>query len=279
MRYEHFTIHEQLTDPFGGEVTLNAPLTVYIGDNSPEIDKDRKHPLVLVCPGGAYAMTSDREAEPIALQFLAAGIHAAVLRYTVSPHGHFPAQIFEVARAIELIRAHAEEWNCDRDHIIICGFSAGGHLCASYSTLWSKAFVTESLGVDAETIRPNGAILCYPVIDSGKFAHRYSFECLLGGRADDPALMDLLAPQKQVTKDTPPMFIWHTFSDDAVSVQNALMMASALTEQHIPVELHIFPSGGHGLSLADVRTGSHPGVWQKECTVWIELAKRWAAGL
>lgn len=278
MQYERFTINEQLADPFGGEVTLNAALSVYIGDNSPEIDKDRKHPLVLVCPGGAYAMTSDREAEPIALQFLAAGIHAAVLRYTVAPHGHFPTQLFEVARAIELIRAHAEEWNCDKDRIIVCGFSAGGHLCASYSTLWSKSFVTESLGVTAETIRPNGAILCYPVIDSGEYAHRGSFENLLQDRKDDPELLTLLSPQKQVTKDTPPMFIWHTFSDDAVPVQNSLMMASALAEHHISAELHIFPRGVHGLALADERTANGPWLLQKECTAWINLAVRWAAG-
>lgn len=279
MLFERFSITEQLADPFGGEVTLDAKLSVYIGDNSPEIDKDRKRPLVLICPGGAYAMTSDREAEPIALQFLAAGIHAAVLRYTVAPNGRFPTQIFEVARAIALIRNHADEWNCDKDRIMICGFSAGGHLCASYATLWNHNFVKETLGVGAETIRPNGAILCYPVIDSGEFAHRYSFECLLGERKDDAEFLTLLSPQKQVSADTPPMFIWHTFADDAVPVQNSLMMASALAAKNISVELHIFPEGGHGLSLADERSGSHPGVWQKDCTVWIDLAKRWAANL
>lgn len=279
MLFERFSIEERLPDPFGGEVTLNAKLSVYIADNSPEIEKDRKHPLVLVCPGGAYAMTSDREAEPIALQFLAAGIHAAVLRYTVAPDGRFPTQIFEVARAIALIRAHAEEWNCDKDRIMICGFSAGGHLCASYATLWNHGFVRETLGAEAEAIRPNGAILCYPVIDSGEFAHRGSFENLLDSRKDDEEFLNLLSPQKQVTADTPPMFIWHTFADDAVPVQNALLMALALAAKNISVELHVFPNGGHGLSLADERTGSHPGVWQRECSVWIDLAKRWAAGL
>lgn len=279
MLFERFSITGQLADPFGGAVTLDAKLSVYISENSPEIDKERKHPLVLVCPGGAYAMTSDREAEPIALQFLAAGIHAAVLRYTVAPDGRFPTQIFEVARAIELIRAHADEWNCDKDRIMICGFSAGGHLCASYATLWNHGFVCESLDVDPEMIRPNGAILCYPVIDPEEYPHRGSFVNLLGERIDDEALVTLLSPQKQVTADTPPMFIWHTFADDTVPVQNALIMASALAAKNISVELHIFPHGGHGLSLADERTGSHPGVWQKDCTVWIELAKRWAAGL
>ena len=201
MQYERFTLNEQVADPFGGTVTLNANLSVYIGDNSPEIDMERKHPLVLVCPGGAYAMTSDREAEPIALQFLAAGIHAAVLRYTVAPNGHFPTQLFEVARAIELIRAHAEEWHCDTDRIIILGFSAGGHLCASYSTLWNREFMTASLGVDAETIRPNGAILCYPVIDTGAFGHEYSMKCLLGDRNGDTEFLTLLAAQNQVTEN------------------------------------------------------------------------------
>ena len=139
--------------------------------------------------------------------------------------------------------------------------------------------MTASLGVDAEQIRPNGTILCYAVIDTGEFGHEYSMKCLLGDRAGDTELLTLLAAQKQVSENTPPMFLWHTFADDAVPVQNPLMMASALAAKQIPFELHIFPEGVHGISLADERTASQERLFQKDCTVWIDLAKRWAANL
>ena len=145
MRCQQFSIKETLSDPFGGFVSLDARLTVYLVENTPEIDASRLHPMVLICPGGGYTMTSDREAEPVALAFLAQGIHAAVLRYTVSPNGYFPAQLFEAARAVEIIRAHAEEWYCNTEQVVLCGFSAGGHLAASYATLWITDFLAVRL--------------------------------------------------------------------------------------------------------------------------------------
>lgn len=279
MRYEQLSIRETLADPFGGTLSLNAGLTIYLADNTPEIDAARRHPVVLICPGGGYTMTSDREAEPIALAFLAQGFHAAVLRYTVSPDGYFPTQLFETARAMELIRAHTEEWYCDTGRIVLCGFSAGGHLAASYATLWNRPFIQNVLGLSAEMLRPNGAILCYPVITSGNFAHRYSFDSLLGKRRDDAEMLRLVSVEEQVSDDAPPMFIWHTFSDDTVPVENALKMAAALAAHKIPVELHVFPKGGHGLSLCDERTTAYPYGIQSDCAVWMDMASRWLRNL
>lgn len=279
MRYEQFSIREALADPFGGTLALNAGLTVYLLDNTPEIDAARRHPMVLICPGGGYTMTSDREAEPVALAFLAKGFHVAVLRYTISPQGYFPTQLFETARAMEWIRTHAEEWHCDTERIVLCGFSAGGHLAASYAALWNRAFIRNTLGLSAEMLRPNGAILCYPVITSGDFAHRYSFDALLGKRRDSAEMLRLVSVEKQVGGDVPPMFIWHTFSDDTVPVENALNMAAALAAYKIPVELHIFPKGGHGLSLCDERTTSCSYGIQSDCAVWMDMASRWLHNL
>ena len=256
-------------------------LTVYLPDNSPEIDINRKRPMVIVCPGGAYAVTSDREAEPIALKYLSAGIAAAVLRYSVGT-AKYPASQLELAKAVAMVRENAEAWNIDSNKIIVSGFSAGGHLAASYSTLWNRAFITEYFGYHNQENKPNGMILSYPVITSGSKAHRGSFELLLGDRKDDPELLEMLSVEKQVTADTPPAFIWHTCDDQAVPVENSLVLASAMVEAGINVELHIFPKGVHGLSLANRETSSDEAASffvVPECQVWIDMAIRWVENL
>lgn len=110
-----------------------ATFVRYVLDNSEEIDPKRQRPSVLVIPGGGYAMTSDREAEPIAMQFLAAGCNAFVLRYSVAP-SVFPTALLEAAEAVQRIRAHADDWHCDPSKIAVIGFSAGGHLAANLAT-------------------------------------------------------------------------------------------------------------------------------------------------
>ena len=110
-----------------------ATFVRYVLDNSEEIDPKRQRPSVLVIPGGGYAMTSDREAEPIAMQFLAAGCNAFVLRYSVAP-SVFPTALLEAAEAVQRIRAHADDWQCDPSKIAVIGFSAGGHLAANLAT-------------------------------------------------------------------------------------------------------------------------------------------------
>ena len=113
-----------------------AKLYLYLQENLPEIAMD-KRPLIFICPGGAYAMTSDREAEAVALQFLAAGFHAAVLRYSVAP-ARYPTALLQVAAGFKYLREHAEEFHIDEDKIVIQGASAGGHLAASYGVFWKK---------------------------------------------------------------------------------------------------------------------------------------------
>ena len=145
-----------------------AKLVTYIQDESVEIDiPDR--PLVLVCPGGAYGFTSDREAEPLAFQFLAMGYHAAVLRYSVAP-ATFPTSLCELAWSIRMIREHAGEWHVNPAQIIVLGCSAGGHLAASIGVFWNRDFLAKALNAENENHnlwKPDGMILCYPVITSG----------------------------------------------------------------------------------------------------------------
>lgn len=255
---------------------FKADLFTYFLDNSPEMDMKRKRPVVLICPGGGYHMTSDREAEAIALKFVGMGYHAAVLRYSVEP-ALFPESLLQLAKAVALLRENAEKWHIDTHKIVVQGSSAGGHLAASLGVFWKKPFISEALGVDAEMVRPNGLMLSYPVITSGEKAHQGSFECLLGDDYKNEEKREALSLEKCVTKDTPPTFLWHTAPDDTVPVENSLLFFQALHALDIPAELHIYPVGSHGLGLATeetMRAEDGYGV-QEECQSWIGLAGDW----
>ncbi|MBR6743291.1 MAG: alpha/beta hydrolase [Clostridia bacterium] len=255
-------------------------MTLYLPSNSHEIELDRKRPTVIICPGGGYSMTSDREAEAIAFKFIAEDCNAVVVRYSCAP-ARFPIQLLELSWVVSKMRENSDEWNVDTNKISVMGFSAGGHLAASYGTLWNKDFIKEYFGLKGGENKPNGMILCYPVITSGPKANFGSFENLLGDKKDDEELRTLLSAEKQVTADTPPAFIWHTFADNAVPVENSLLMATALTEKKIPTELHIFPLGWHGLSLCNstvLKPQDYHGEFD-ECQVWIDMAIRWLKNL
>lgn len=253
----------------------DARLVTYIQDASENMAVD-KRPLILICPGGGYAYTSDREAEPIALSFLAMGYHAAVLHYSCAP-ARYPVSLLELASAILLIRRNAEEWRVDTHKIIVQGCSAGGHLAACLGMFWDEDFLADAMGLkdtEHELLRPDGMILCYPVITSGEFAHRGSFQNLLGDREEE--LGEKLSLEKQVSGKTPEAFIWGTFADGSVPMENSLLLVGAMRRADIPVEYHLFPRGGHGLALANRLTQTSDGRHvQEECAVWVELAGRW----
>ena len=176
------------------------------------------------------------------MQFLAAGIHVAILRYTVAPQGEYPQALREVAWSVAHIREHAAQYHVDPDRILVMGFSAGGHLAASYGMFWKNhTFLAEELGVSSDQLRPNGMILGYPVITSGEKAHRDSFVALLGDRYN--ALVEEMSLEHQVSEDTPPTFLWHTETDELVPVENSMYLFEALHTHHIPVEMHIYPTG------------------------------------
>lgn len=206
---------------------------------------DTRRPMVIVCPGGGYeGLCADREGESIALQYNAAGYHAAVVHYALRPH-RAPEQLYEVAEAFRIVRAHADEWQLSPDHIAVCGFSAGGHLAASLSTLWNEPSLFSKEDIASRVCRPDASILCYPVITGFENAHEGSFRALLGENAD----RTLYSCEKQVDAGTPPAFLWHTVEDTCVPVENSLLYAGALRENGVPFELHLYPRGGHGMAL------------------------------
>lgn len=259
-------------------------LITYIQDHYEEINIDRR-PLVLICPGGGYSYTSVRGGEAFAMQFLAMGYHAAVLKYSCAP-ARYPVALTELAAAVMLVRRHAEEWHVDPRALLVLGCSAGGHLAASLGTLWREDFLADGVmagGEERGLLRPDGMILCYPVITSGEFAHRGSFENLLGKEAgkeqnwtERDSLLRRLSLEERVSADTPPTFIWHTFTDGSVPVENSLLFVSALRKAGVSTEFHMYPQGGHGLGLANRLTETREGKGvQEECSTWISLVHTW----
>lgn len=139
--------------------------STYLIENSAELQPGTKRPMVIICPGGGYAFTSDREAEPVALQFTAKGMHSVVLRYSVGMAAAMPQPLKELAEAVAYVRDHSEEWFVDSNQIYVCGFSAGGHLAASLGVFWNNEEVLPEYKEDFNKIKPNGLLLGYPVID------------------------------------------------------------------------------------------------------------------
>jgi acetyl esterase/lipase len=270
-------LHERFEIKYEQET---ATLLTYILDNSPKMDPNRKRPMIVICPGGGYVHTSDREGEPVAIRLNAMGYHACVLRYSVKP-AVFPTALFQLAKVIEMVRENKDEWNVDPDKIIVMGFSAGGHLSASLGVFWNKEFFTKLLSVSKDQIKPNGLILSYPVVTSGEYAHRGSFQALLGQQSEEDEMLHLLSLEKQVTSETPPTFLWHTNTDKAVPVENSFMFAEALLKNKVPLEMHIYPEGVHGLSLGTEETKAIDNelTLQPEVANWIEMAGRWIKGL
>lgn len=267
-------IHETIFLKEEGSLEKSC-IRTYLIEDSPEI-KIKKRPVVVVCPGGGYSYLSDREGEILALQYNAMGFHAVVLKYSVDP-ARYPTALLEMGRTVMLLRQKAEEWHIDKDKIIVSGASAGGHLAASYGMFWTEDIIRDKLTgkpCDREVLRPNGMILHYPVITSGEYAHRDSFRFLLGDKYD--LLVDKMSLENQVNKDTPPAFIWHTFEDGLVPVENSLLLVSAMRKERIPVEFHMYPKGGHGLSLATELTQTPEGNEVVTCCQsWIDLVKTW----
>jgi acetyl esterase/lipase len=233
-------------------------------------------PAVLVLPGSGYVQCSPREAEALAVRFNAAGFHAFVLWYSCAPR-HHPVPIQDCARAFTIIRSNAGEWLINPSQIAMMGFSAGGHLALSETIFHHENFAAIP-GINPEAGRADALMLCYPVISSGEFAHSGSFNALLGENPD-PELQRLLSLENHIPSGLPPVFLWHTYTDQSVPVENSILLAGALRRAGIPLEMHIFPEGKHGLSLAISETQAgdpanvnlHSAQWFPLCLNWLKL--------
>lgn len=225
----------------------------------------RPRGAVLVCPGGGYTNRAAHEQLPIAERYRDAGFHAFVLQYRVSPNLH-PAPLLDLSRAVRLIRHSAGRWALDPERIAVCGFSAGGHLTASLGVHYDLDILNTGEILDAISCRPDALILSYAVLSGKAFRHEGSFTNLLGPDPD-PALITLMSLEDHVTSDTPPTFLWHTADDAVVPVANSLLFAQALSRSGVPFELHVYPSGTHGLGLAEATP--HIASWMDLSTDWL----------
>lgn len=220
-------------------------LVGWIHHTSCEIGKNRRHPAVLIIPGGAYSMTSDREADPVAFRFLTQGYVPFVLRYSCAPHA-FPTQLREAAMAMRYIREHAAEFGVDETMVAAIGFSAGGHLCGTLGTMYDCPEVQDI--APAAVIRPDALALCYPVTLGWGSTHGGTMENISGG---DPELRKRLSLDTQVRPDMPPTFLWHTRDDASVPCRNSLILAEKMDEAGVDFTFHLYRRGWHGLSLAN----------------------------
>lgn len=251
----------------------HATLNCFLLPARPAMPSQAEKPMVIVCPGGGYHFLSERETEPIAMRFLAAGMHAAILRYHVAP-ARYPTAALELAWCVQECRRNAEKWHILPDRIYIIGFSAGGHLACTLGTTWDDPVFHAALDGDVSW-RPDGQILSYPVVTMGEFTHAGSRDSLLGENKDDPAWRDKMSLEKQVTEKTVPSFLWHTVTDELVPVENSLQYAAALRRAGVPFELHLYENGMHGLSTCDHLTLDHKRREPApDCANWMEMAIR-----
>lgn len=265
---------DQLKERSGEEMQIKlweegAPYTK--GDNEEPsiipylVESNGENSAIIICPGGGYTSRAEHEGEPVARFLNALGISAFVLNYRVAPYKH-PCPLLDAQRAVRYVRFHAVDWNIDKKRIGILGFSAGGHLASTVGTHFDLGNAENGDPIERTSCRPDLMILCYPVITFKQpYRHSGSMVNLLGEDPDD-SLLTFLSNDLQVTKKTPPAFIWHTADDEAVPAENSLLFAKALSQHCIPYELHIFEHGNHGLGLAN--DDDSIKTWKSQCESW-----------
>ncbi len=225
---------------------------------------------MVICPGGGYGMLAPHEGNDYALWLNQHGVTGFVLKYRLGSNGyHYPAEFQDVTRAMRWVRAHAGEFKIDAHRVGIMGSSAGGHLAATLLTHFDTGDTNAADVVERQSSRPDLGILCYAVITMGEFTHQGSKGNLLG---DDPSpeLIKLLSNELQVTRATPPCFLWTTYEDRTVRMENTLMFAEALRKKRVPFDLHIYQKGGHGMGLKDKAPFAHPHPWANDCLFWLQ---------
>lgn len=227
---------------------------------------------MVICPGGGYGGLADHEGSAYAKWFNAQGIAGFVLKYRLGPGGyHHPAMIQDASRAIRTVRARAAEWRLDPKRVGIIGSSAGGHLTSTTLTHYDAGKPDAADPIERVSSRPDLAILCYPVVTLlDPFTHKGSRQNLLGTN-QPPELLQELSAELQVTKDSPQCFIWSTWEDKVVPVENSLQLAAALRKAGVPTDLHVYEKGPHGLGLGSRVYGEgerHP--WTHDAEFWLK---------
>ncbi len=225
---------------------------------------------VVVCPGGGYGGLAQHEGHDYALWLNQQGISAFVLKYRLGSGGYrHPSMLQDVSRAIRLVRARAGEWAVDTKRVGVMGSSAGGHLASTAVTHFDAGKADASDVIEKQSSRPDFGILCYAVISMGPNTHQGSKNNLLGPNPSEE-LVRLLSNELQVTPQTPPCFIWHTYEDKAVKVENSLEFATALNKAGVPFDLHVYQKGRHGIGLNDKAPFANAHLWSHDLVFWLK---------
>lgn len=206
---------------------------------------------VLVFPGGGYGhLAMDHEGEQVARWLNSLGVTAFVVQYRLGPKYANPVMLQDGQRAIRTVRARATEWGVDPGRIGVIGFSAGGHLASTTGTHFDAELPGVGDAIDRMEARPDFMMLIYPVITmQSAYTHSGSRTNLLGEDPEDRLVWEM-SNERQVTPETPPTFLMHTTDDAAVPVENSLLFYRALREAGVPVEMHLYETGRHGVGLA-----------------------------
>lgn len=266
---EKIDLYEYFSLPRAG--AKGGYLTVCASEAFREMGGERRHPGVLVIPGGAYWMCSQRETDPVAFSFAAQGFQAFILDYSVQTA--YPVPLVEAAMAMAFIRENEKKYGVNGKKVCAVGFSAGGHLTGMLATLFGDEHIKTALKEKAANVRPDAVVLSYPVVTTDeKLTHADTARTISGG---DKALAQKLSVEKCVAKDSAPAFIWHTGEDAAVPVENSFLLASAYKKAGVPFELHVFEKGCHGLSVMNGHTSFEIPEEFFCASAWTTLAVNW----
>lgn len=229
-------------------------------------DKKISDGAIVIFPGGGYGMRAEHEGAGYAKFLASHGITAFVCGYRVKPHS-FPLPLLDARRAVRFVRFNNQKYGLDKNKIYVMGSSAGAHLAALLSTYYDSIEHENYDDIDKENYKPDGQILCYPVIKllRAGIAHLGSGKNLLGDRQAE--LGEALSPDLIATSDAPKAFVWHTYNDSGVSVINSLDYVKRLREVGVEAELHVFPGGDHGMGLA--KEVPHVAQWSNLLINWL----------
>jgi acetyl esterase/lipase len=256
----------RLWPEIAGAADKDTPtLTVYL----PDADK-ATGAAIIICPGGAYRGLAKHEGEGYARFLTPYGITAFVLKYRLGSDGYKHKEISaDAARAMRIVRANAQRWHLKPNALGIMGSSAGGHLASTLMTHFDNGDTAWSDSIECVSSRPDFGILCYPVISMGDITHKVSREQFLG-TAPSAELVAFYSNELQVTSSTPPCFLFHTYEDQAVSVENSLNFAKALKNNGVPFDLHVYERGRHGLGVGDTAPFANAHPWTKDLIEWLK---------
>jgi acetyl esterase/lipase len=262
--YREDTVRTETGAPRIQHVT-DPELTAYL------LPKDNyRHSAVIICPGGSYGrLAIDHEGYDVAAWFNRMGVVGIVLKYRLPSDSIMKDKsigpLQDAQEAIRIVRRYAEAWNIDPHKIGIMGFSAGGHLAASASTLYLRR--TYEPG-DSTSARPDFSLLIYPVISmQDGMTHENSRNNLLGERPDSEQI-NLFSTERQVAAGTPPAFLVHSSNDKSVPLAGSVAYFTTLNKYSIPAEMHIYETGGHGYGLA--KNGTTESAWPNACLNWMK---------